>query len=114
MNKCVICGEYFEPTARHPHQKTCSPDCRKLYAKKNRPKKKYVPRKVICRICGKETSKVYMNADGHRIREYMHDECVMKECRKRILNHEPLGVMWYQRLYSRGYTKADLVQIMKP
>ena len=55
-----------------------------------------------------------MNADGHRIREYMHDECIMKECRKRILNHEPLGVMWYQRLYSRGYTKADLVQLMKP
>ena len=125
MNKCVVCGKLFEPVFKHPKQKTCSPECRLIVCrqetkawrlkhpeKANKPYDRdkyynYIRKPVLCRICGKPTE-VHVTAGGRRSSDWMHDECIINECKKKILNSEPLGSKWVQRLYTRGYTAREL------
>ena len=123
MNKCIICGKEYEPYHCYgKRQMTCSPECRKEYARiyaKNHPKRyEYAERckqlarerrngHVICRICGKPVYRTFAVGEGS---PWMHYECVINDCIKTIRQGEKLSKKQVMRLDTRGYTPAEFIE----
>lgn len=69
---CKICGKEFN--AKQPNYIICSDSCRKIYHRetvKIYNHKRYKPRTIYCKICGKPIARY----DLHSWRRY-HEECV--------------------------------------
>ena len=64
--KCLICGAEFEP--QRCNQKYC---CKKCYQRAGNLKKKVLPQKKKCPVCGKEF-------EGYKRQEYCSAECQIK------------------------------------
>lgn len=120
MNKCVICGKEYEPYHCYgKRQRTCSPECRKEYARiyaRNNPKRYVYMEKckenakqrrngsVICRICGKPVYRTFTIGEGS---PWMHYECVINDCIKTLRAGEKLSKKQLMRLDTRGYTLTE-------
>ena len=121
MNTCVICGKEYEPYRCYgKRQLTCSPECRKKYARiyaQNHPKryeyaasakaraKKRRNGHVICRICGQPVFRTFAVGEGT---PQMHEECVLEDCRATLMSGGKLNRAQQSRLYSRGWTIGDM------
>lgn len=126
MNKCIICGKMYEPYHCYgERQLTCSPECRKEYARqyaKTNPKRyEYLERQkkrirerrnghVLCRICGKPVYRTFEIGEGS---PWMHYECVMSDCVKTIKAGGKLSPKQVQRLATRGYSYAEFIEEYK-
>ena len=126
MNKCIICGKMYEPYRCYgERQLTCSPECRKEYARqyaKTNPKRyEYMEKSkqnarikrnghVICRICHKPIYRTFEMGEGS---PWMHFDCVMSDCVKTIKAGEALSKKQVGRLAARGYSYAEFIEEYK-
>ena len=126
MNKCIICGKMYEPYRCYgERQLTCSPECRKEYAKiyaKNNPKRyEYMEKTkerarqkrnghVICRICGKPIYRTFELGEGS---PWMHYECVINDCISTLQKGEKLSRKQLLRLDARGYSITEFREEFK-
>lgn len=126
MNTCIICGKQYEPYHCYgKRQLTCSPECRKKYARQyaqNHPnkykyqedaKKRCAQRRnghVICRICGKPVYRTFAVGEGT---PWMHYQCVIDDCIATVRAGEKLSKKQLMRLDSRGYTKTEFCEEFK-
>ena len=113
---CIICGKLFTPALRHETvQRTCSPECRRLYSneqsrayqqkpdiKAMRRKQYYDTHKTYCQLCGKVVEHD-MNARSNAPTARMHDECVYADCRRTLMCGNKLNHVQQLRI--------DIIQI---
>ena len=116
----------YEPYVGYgKRQLTCSPECRKEYARiyaKNNPKRyEYLERQkqvkrertnghVICRICGKPVFRTFQIGEGS---PWMHYECVINDCISTLQKGEKLSRKQLLRLDARGYSITEFREEFK-
>lgn len=114
--QCVICKQMYVPTLPN-RQKTCSPECRKLYQRmlnnseisRNRHKQWYRRnRTVFCKICGQPIERT----DSLRPKQ-MHDECIYEDCRQTVASGKRLSDLQRNRLVSRGFSITEFKEAVR-